>query len=161
MRLEEVKKGDILWLGAPGRIAKVLGRTTVDVKKRGTRDVTTQSAVRALVTVARVPIKGFLTDEDATALSRPVGDVSPPKIKPWQEVWTERSVPVIVKVKGRYATPSEDDFIQKLFCIEQTGRPKGHERTSPVVGRNIEGKFMPKADVPKEIFEEAEAALVA
>lgn len=165
MRLEEIKVGSTYLLADPVRIAKVTGKTTVDVMvDPQTRTFATKPAMEVIVTIPASPIAGFVEASQAKRGAKVRASLQGNDLEGsfrdeslWTEVWSEQAVPKLVNPEGSPAKLDEQNLEIKLFCVSEAGRNSERARTSPVVGKTIEGKLIPPALVPKDAFEKATA----
>ena len=170
---EHLKKGAVIVVGHPRRIAQVMGQvplTTVNIEN-GRQVPKTERGWRVQVGFCTDPIPGIVTPHDAKQTRKLLADWKVGAEKggqeievTWEEVWTVRWVRAMEsrykhgldEVVGTNAMGQQVPVTTTQVYVQDETRSSRRRRTSPIVNSLVNGVVVPAKDVPDGLFKEPE-----
>lgn len=159
MRLSEFKIGDV-WLMDDNRICKVLATDTLEVENVQTHQIENKSVLRVATTLPDVPIAKLISEKQAKQIARIKAALksedadSGDDQAEWTEIWAEHSFHPYVSNKEKGAQPDMHKLVTAAYCYSEEGRHASTMRTSPIAGKNLDGRKVKDAKAIAAIFPE-------
>ena len=166
---KSLKKGDIVLLDDPVRLAKVVGPAEVEVLSADGRERVRRDAVEVLVTIPDFAIPGLIAKGQAAANAQIKKGIDPDNPaqaanieRVWTEIWSERSVPKVDIAPGSLPKIYDKQFEFQTYVAEERGRAALQMGSGPVTNHRVSGVVLAKdvaaKCVPADCFKIEEPA---
>ena len=157
--LNDLKAGMVILLDEVVRIACVKEMTSIPVQSKnndGVQIMQNRPAARVVMTQPNRPLKGYVTEGDAAFCNKlkeqlATDDDAETQDVQWEEVWTERAVPIWQMLHGKAAKQTAELEMQ-MYCRLVEGRDSIRNSSSPIANKPIRGRIIPAALVPGDLF---------